>query len=143
MLLAPPALEVADDVVEVAGGPRRPRSPVPLVLVLAAVVVGVGVPLALAVVTGGIAIPHNDGWSYSRIAALFARTGRIQMLGWNRAALVGQFVVLGPLGRWLQVQQVFIAACGAAVLLATYDLLLPSVGRRRAAFAAVVVAAWP
>jgi hypothetical protein len=136
--LAPAPLEVVAPTVP----PRRPPASA-VALLVAALVLGVGVPLALGFATGSMSIPHNDGWSYSRITALFARTGRIQLLGWNRAALLGQVVVLGPLGRWLQVQQTFVAVCGVVVLAATYDLLLPLVGRRRAAFAAATVAAWP
>jgi hypothetical protein len=112
-------------------------------LVGAAVVLGVVLPLILAATTGSLAIPHNDAWSYSRIAQVFARTGQIRLLGWNRPALFGQFLILGPLARWLEVQQVFVAVTAVAALLAIYDLLAPSIGRWRAAFASLVVAAWP
>ena len=66
-------------------------------------------PLALAFLTGSIAIPHNDAWSHSRIAEGFARDGEIRMLGWNRTALVGQVVPLGPLAASIVAQQVFVA----------------------------------
>lgn len=123
--------------------PRAPRRRVVGVWLLVAALVGVFIPVAVAAATGNLAIPHNDAWSYSRIAQTFARTGHIQLLGWNRSALFGQFVVLGPLARWLTVQQVFVAITGLAALVAIYDLVMPSIGRKRAAFAVLIVAAWP
>src|SRR5579884_3238448 len=62
-----------------------------------AIVLGVLLPVVVAAATGNLSIPHNDAWSYSRIAQTFGRTGHIRLLDWNRSALVGQFVVLGPL----------------------------------------------
>jgi hypothetical protein len=114
-----------------------------LPLLVAALVVGVVLPVCLAAAGGGLSIPHNDAWSYSRIAQTFARSGHIRLLGWNRSALFGQFLVLGPAARWLVVQQLLVALLAGAGLLACYDLLVPSVGRRRAAFAALLTAAWP
>src|SRR5436305_13929403 len=69
----------------------------------------VGWPMLLAVFTGSLAIPHNDAWAYSLIAEHYARSGSIQLVGWNRAALVGQIVVLGPLGGSIVVQNLFVA----------------------------------
>lgn len=74
---------------------------------------------------------------------MFGRTGHIQLLGWNRSALFGQFLILGPLARWLEAQQAFVAVMALLGLIAIYDLLVPSVGRRRAAFGCVIVAGWP
>ncbi|NUT51809.1 MAG: hypothetical protein HOV94_31630, partial [Saccharothrix sp.] len=108
-----------------------------------AVVVGLVVPLSLAVTTGSLSIPHNDSWAYSRIAETFGRTGRIELLGWNRSALFGQFLPLGPLASRLEAQHVFVALLGLVALVATYDLCVASTGRRRAALAAVAVALWP
>ena len=113
-----------------------------LVLGLAALV-AVVVPLGLAVASGSLSIPHNDAWAYSRIAQTFARTGHIQLLSWNRSALIGQFIVLGPLAASLTVQQLYVAVLALVALYATYDLLVPSVGRRRSAFAALTMAVWP
>ncbi len=124
-------------------GRQKTRRPLVWVVLGSAVLIGVVVPLALAVATGGLSIPHNDAWSYSRIAQTFGLTGRIELLGWNRSALFGQFMVLGPLARWLTVQQIFVAVLGVVALVAVYDLLVSSIGRKRAAFAVAVVAAWP
>jgi hypothetical protein len=113
------------------------------VLFAAAVLLGVLVPVALAVATGSLSIPHNDAWSYSRIAQTFGLTGRIELLGWNRSALFGQFMVLGPLARWLVAQHLFVALLGVVTLAAVYDLVVSSIGRALAAFAVLVVAIWP
>lgn len=120
---------------------RQQRAVLPLLGV--AVLFGLIGPLALAVTTGSLSIPHNDGWSYSRIAETFGRTGRIELLGWNRSALFGQFMVLGPLARWMVVQQIFVCVLGLAALAATYDLVAMSIGRKRAAAAVLVIAVWP
>jgi hypothetical protein len=100
-------------------------------------------PVILAACSGDLTIPHNDAWSYSRIAQEFGRTGRLSLLGWNRSALLGQIVVLGPLARFLVVQQLFVALTAAAVLAAAFALLRPRLGVRRAGWAAAVLALWP
>jgi len=103
----------------------------------------VGVPLALAFLTGSIAIPHNDAWSHSKIAEGFARDGRIRMLGWNRTALVGQVVPLGPLAASIVAQHLFVAGLAVLGLVATYAFLLPRVGPGRALLGTALVAALP
>ena len=112
-------------------------------MLAAAGLLGVLVPLALATTTGGLAIPHNDAWSYSRIAQTFGNNGHIELLGWNRSALFGQFLVLGPLARWVIAQHVFVALLGVVTLAAVHDLLVDTVGRVRAALAVLIVATWP
>lgn len=91
------------------------------------VLVLVGLPLAQAAVTGALSIPHNDAWSHARIARTFAETGQIRLVGWNRSALIGQVVVLGPLGGSVVAQHLFAVACGALALVLTY--LLANLGR--------------
>ena len=113
------------------------------ILLACGLLVAIVLPLALGVETGSISIPHNDAWSYSRIGQHFGRTGEIRLLSWNRSSLVGQIVVLGPLARYIAVQQVFVALLSALGLLASYDLLAPTLGRTRAAFATLVLAVWP
>lgn len=113
------------------------------VLLSAAGVFGVLLPVTLALVTGGLAIPHNDAWSYGRIAQTFGYSGRIELLGWNRSALFGQFVVLGPLARSLVVQHLFVAALSVVALAAVYDLVVAAAGRNKAALAVFIVAIWP
>jgi hypothetical protein len=105
--------------------------------------IGVVVPTLLAAVTGNLSIAHNDAWAYSRIAQTFGDTGRIELLGWNRSALVGQFLPLGPLASSIVVQQLFVALLGLAALFFAYDLVRPTLGSRRAAFATLLLALWP
>jgi hypothetical protein len=103
----------------------------------------VGVPVALAFLTGSIAIPHNDAWSHSKIAEGFARDGEIRLLGWNRTALVGQVVPLGPLAASIAAQQLFVAVLAVLGLVATYAFLLARVGPGRALLGTALVGALP
>ncbi|MFK3981018.1 hypothetical protein ACI2K4_11650 [Micromonospora sp. NPDC050397] len=122
---------------------EKRRVAAPRVVLAAALTVVVLAPVVLAVVSGSLAIPHNDAWSYSRIGQRFGETGEIRLLGWNRSALVGQIVVLGPLAASVTAQQIFVALLAGVAVLACYDLLAPAVGRFRAALAALVLAIWP
>ncbi len=125
-------------------GINKPAARVHTALVMILVIaVCVGVPLILASITGSLSIPHNDAWSHSKIAHVFATTGRFELVGWNRTALAGQVVVLGPLGRSIIVQQLFVAALAAATLWATYAFLTPRIGHNRALFGAAVVGVLP
>ncbi len=108
-----------------------------------AVLIGVLLPVTVAALSGNLAIPHNDGWAYSRIAETFGRTGRIELVGWNRSTLLGQVVPLGPLARSIVAQQLFIAVCSLVFLTSVHELLLPRLGAARAGVATVVVALWP
>lgn len=130
------------DLHDVPGDQVR-RDRVTVGLLALAVVIGAVLPAVVAAATGSLGIPHNDAWSYSRIAQEFARSGDIVLLGWNRSSLFGQFMVLGPLAQWLTVQQLFVSLLAVVGLLAAYDLLAPFIGRRRAAFGALVLACWP
>ncbi|RKR90311.1 hypothetical protein BDK92_4681 [Micromonospora pisi] len=123
--------------------PTRWKINAPRVLLGFALLIIVVAPVALAVISGSISIPHNDAWSYSRIAQEFGRTGEIHLLGWNRSALVGQIVVLGPLAASITAQQIFVALLAGVAVLACYDLLAPSIGRLPASVAALVLAVWP
>lgn len=106
-------------------------------------VLGVGVPWLVAAITGNLAIPHNDAWSYSRIAAMFARTGKVQLLGWNDMTLIGQIVMLGPLGRSIVVQQTAVALFALVALYCVYHLVGHSLTTRRALLATAMAAMWP
>lgn len=110
---------------------------------LPALLLGIVLPVLVAGVSGNLTIPHNDAWSYSRIARTFGLEGRIQLGSWNRSALVGQIVVLGPLARSLLVQQLFVAALGAVLLLSVFELLRIRVGHRAAGISTLAVACWP
>jgi len=100
-----------------------------LVAPLALIAALVGIPLLLSVVTGAWAIPHNDAWSHARIAETFAQTGRIELVGWNRSALIGQVVILGPLGASVVAQHLSVAVWAVIALASIYLILLPRVGR--------------
>jgi hypothetical protein len=108
-----------------------------------ALVLGAVLPAVVAGASGALSIPHNDAWSYSRIAQHFGETGRIELLGWNRAALVGQFVVLGPLARSIVVQQLFVVVLSAVLLLSVYALLRPRLSPTRAGVVLLAVALFP
>jgi len=103
----------------------------------------VGWPLLLAVLTGSLAIPHNDSWAHSLIAQHYARSGSVELVGWPSMALVGQIIVLGPLGASLIAQQLFVAVLASVGLLATYGVLMPRVGRNGALLGTAVVGLTP
>jgi len=108
-----------------------------------AIALGVLLPVVVAAVTGNLSIPHNDAWSYSRIAQTYGRTGHIRLLNWNRSGLIGQFVVLGPLASSIVVQQLFVAVLALVGLFAVYDLTRSALGTRGAGYVALAVALWP
>lgn len=103
----------------------------------------VGWPVLLAVLTGSLAIPHNDAWAHSLIAQHYARRGSVELVGWNRSALVGQIIVLGPLGSSIIVQQLFIAVLASVGLLTIYGWLMPRVGRSGALLGTALVGLTP
>jgi hypothetical protein len=122
----------------------KPVSTIRHRIVLTAVIaLAVGVPFFLALATGNLSIPHNDGWSYSKIAQVFAETGHIHLLNWNRTALIGQLVMLGPLARWIWVQQFAVSVLAAVGLLLTYQVLARRLTPTRAVFGTALVAVFP
>lgn len=124
-------------------GHVRPSARRPRAWLVVICLVGVGLPVAVAAVTGNLAIPHNDAWSYSRIAQTFARTGHITLLGWNRTSLIGQVVLLGPLGSSLTAQQVAVAVLATVLIYCVYDLVGVSATAGGALIAAGLVTTWP
>lgn len=134
----------AEVATEVTSHPRVVRLQVatsfPLALVVLAVV---GVSWVLAWHTGSLVIPHNDAWSHSLITQRFAGTGRLQMVGWNRTALIGQIVGLAPFGRSVAAQQTAVALMACSGVVAAFHLCAPRWGRRRALFVAATLAAVP
>lgn len=113
---------------EAPSRPERTADARHLAVFFGIVAVSVGLPLLLAVLTGSIGIPHNDAWSHSKIAQEFAHTWSIDLVGWNRTALVGQIVVLGPLGASIVVQQLSVALLAVVALGATHEFLFRRVG---------------
>lgn len=124
-------------------GPARTRQRQTGLALLVVVLAAVGLPAVVAWVTGSLSIPHNDAWSHSKIAMTFARTGDIHLLGWNRTGLLGQVVVLGPLGASVVAQQLFVAALACVGLVATFFFLQPRTGSALAVFGSAVVGALP
>ncbi|HEX3801486.1 MAG TPA: glycosyltransferase family 39 protein [Solirubrobacteraceae bacterium] len=104
---------------------------------------GFGLPLLIGAVTGNLAIPHNDAWSYSRITRELWLTGHWTLLGWNRTTLIGQSVMIGPLGRWVAAQQTAVAVLGLMVLYCVYELMSGSLDTRKALLGTALVAIWP
>ena len=107
------------------------------------ILVCVGIPTLLAAVTGSLAIPHNDAWSHSRIAKVFGTTGQIELVGWNRSALLGQIIPLGPLGRWVLAQQLFVVALAVVLLIVSYLFLKSHLGTHLALFGTALVGTLP
>ena len=108
-------------------------------------VVGLGVvaPLVLAVGSGSIAVPHNDAWAYSKIAQDFATTGSLDLLGWNRGAMVGQILPLGPLARSITAQQVAVSIVAAVALVMVARLVARRTTPAWGVLTAAVVAVFP
>ena len=100
-------------------------------------------PVVIAACIGSLDIPHNDAWSHSRIAQTFAETGQVTLLGWNRSSLLGQVLILGPLGADLQAQHLFVAACGVVSLVMTYLLVRPRAGDQGALLATIALGVVP
>lgn len=113
------------------------------VLLGALIAAAVGIPVILSIWTGSLAIPHNDAWSHSKIAQTFSQSGTWEFLGWNRTALIGQIVILGPLASSIIGQQVSVAALGAVALVSVYLYARSRIGWSRALLATGVVAAAP
>lgn len=93
-----------------------------------AIVSLVGLPLLLSLATGSMVIPHNDAWAHARIAQVYAETGRIVLVGWNRSSLVGMVAVVGPFGASLAAQHSFVIVCSVVALVTTYLLVVPRCG---------------
>ncbi|MFW8745199.1 hypothetical protein, partial [Mesorhizobium japonicum] len=111
--------------------------------VLVAALTAAIIPLVIAAASGNLSIPHNDAWAYSRIAEVFWSTGRVELVGWNRSPLVGQLLLLAPLGFSVTAQQAGVAALALGTVILTYVLARRYIGDRRGALVAVTVALWP
>ena len=122
---------------------RRQRPPRWSNWLIPVAVLGVLIPLGFAIATGNIAIPHNDSWSYSRTAEIFAHSWTIHLVDWANMTLIGQVVMLGPLGSSIVVQQITVALLSLVVLYCVYDLVSDVLGAERAAFATLITAFWP
>jgi hypothetical protein len=106
-------------------------------------IIGLLIPWTIALTSGNLEIPHNDSWAYSRIAQTWSETGEIKLLGWNRASLVGQFYILGPLAESLFYQQTFVTILSGLMLLSIYSILRIHIGNQRAGFAILLISVFP
>jgi hypothetical protein len=112
---------------------RIRRHLVPALLVGVAALIGVLGPLLLALHDGSASIPHDDTWSYSRTAQIFAGTGHVVLFDWNAMALLGLVFAFAPIGASITAQSCFVALLGLVGLAAAFDLLRTHCGPRRAA----------
>lgn len=93
--------------------------------------------------SGNLAIPHNDAWSHSRIARTFAETGEIKLLFWNRSALLGQIIVLGPLASSLVAQQTFVWFLSIVTLGSIFYIIKDEIGSYYAAISLFLISIYP
>jgi hypothetical protein len=68
--------------------------------IIGLLVIGVGMPALLAFASGAAAIPHNDDWSYRRVALTLYEHGRLEYDGWGLATMLGIVLPVQPL-LWL------------------------------------------
>jgi hypothetical protein len=108
-----------------------------------AIILGVVIPWIIAAYSGNLQIPHNDAWAYSRIAKNFAETGEINLLGWNRSALVGQIFVLGPLAKFISIQQTFISLLAIIGLISIYLILKVHIGSTYSGISVLLITLFP
>lgn len=112
-------------------------------LLAGVILISVGIPVLIAVVSGSISVPHNDAWSHARIAQHWAAGEGFRLLNWNRTALVGQIVVLGPLAASMAAQQLFVALMAVIGLIAVFAFLRARMDLPRALLGCAVVGAVP
>ena len=113
------------------------------VIVTALIVALVVLPAIVAGTAGALWIPHNDSWAHSRIAASFAETGRVHLVGFNRASMVGMMVPLGSLASSVVGQHVFVMLCGAAMIGFSYGTARRVLPRGRSLLVAALVGVAP
>lgn len=94
----------------------------------------IGVPALLSSSTGSWGIPHNDDWAFTKIAEEFADSGHVRLPGWNNTGVLGQALLLGPLGGDAWARHLLVVVCAAAALASVFQLL----ASRSGAFAAAV-----
>jgi hypothetical protein len=117
---------------------------------LAGLALGGGLTLlfwAVAAWSGSLTIPHNDAWGYDKVAFGLAETGRLELVGWNRPALVGLWAVEWPFlvvfGASFVVTQSVVAAFSVLGLASTWWVLRWFLSRSDALVGVLLVAVWP
>jgi hypothetical protein len=117
---------------------------------LAGLALGGGLTLlfwAVAAWSGSLTIPHNDAWGYDKVAFGLAETGRLELVGWNRPALVGLWAVESPclvvFGASFVVTQSVVAAFSVLGLASTWWVLRWFLSRSDALVGVLLVAVWP
>lgn len=109
-----------------ADGARRPAT---TAMVAAIVAFCVGLPVASAIVTGSIAIPHNDDWAFFRILFDLAQTGELRLVGWNEMMFFGQLLWALPLA-WLAGENLAVITLANAMVAAVGLVLTYRLARR-------------
>jgi hypothetical protein len=107
----------------------------------------VGASLLISAATGSIAIPHNDTWSYTKVATTFFDTGHFRLQGFGQMFLLGQVVsavpVMAVLGARPAALSVYGAIAAAAYLLIAYRVARVVVGHRRALAIVATLSVFP
>ena len=105
------------------------------------------VALAISALGGGLPIPHNDGWAYSKVAEGFAQDLDFSLVGWNRPGLVGQVLLAAPatviLSDAVVAQHLTVWVLAVLLVLAVYWFFEPVLGALPAALAAAVTGLFP
>lgn len=112
-------------------------------LLIGCAAAAIGVPVLLAILNGGLTFPHNDAWSYSRIAQTFGQHWEFSLVGWNRGALFGQIVPLGPLAQSIVAQHIFVLILGLGSIPLVYDLVSRHSNRAMGLLAAATIVVFP
>jgi len=111
------------------------------------IMVGAVLPIAIAWNFGALGIPRNDDWSYLLASFRFVNGDGIDGNGWALMNLVGQLVLAWPVnlifGNRVAPLQFLVATLGVIGLVALYDLTSSLSTRRRALFAACLLAIGP
>jgi len=106
-----------------------------------------GAALAVSAATGSLVIPHDDSWSYIKVATQFWHTGHFHLQGFGQMFLLGQIVTSVPLmavfGARPVALNVYGALAGALFLGCSYVLARSAVGRRRALFVIAGLSVFP
>lgn len=126
-----------------SAGRLRDVQPSFIFALLCVIAIAVVAPLVVAAATGNLSIPHNDGWAYSRVALVFARTGHYEQFGWGSPFSVTQEITLAPLYTSLVGQQLSVVVSALVSVVATWVLLREMTSPAMATFATAVVFAFP
>jgi hypothetical protein len=105
------------------------------------------VPILITWRFGALGVPRNDDWSYLLSSFRFANGDGINGNNWALMNLVGQLVIALPINlifdNRIAPLQILVSSLGVFGLVALYDLTSHWLTRRRALFAASLLALGP